>query len=160
MSARNPQRVSSPCSLLDSLASTQRYSLSRSHTHLAALLTLSLTHTPRSLSPMHKQTRYHSLPILLTFLSSLTQHLFPMGVIRFPRSLCFWMTDQIIDWPESLVHYEARQAPSTCFSCLSAPKNLDKTICNVVCPATARMWLHENKWRYFVAMCAKPKRFI
>lgn len=82
MSARNPQRVSSPCSLLSSLVSTQRYShpLARSLTHVHTHTSLSL---PLRLSPLHTPTRYPPLPILLTFLSSLTQHLFSDEVMKF-----------------------------------------------------------------------------
>lgn len=71
MSARNPRRVSSPCSFLSSKA----YSHSLLHTHTPLILSLSL---------MHPLTRYLSLPILLKFLSLLTQHLFPIEDMKFP----------------------------------------------------------------------------
>lgn len=53
VSARNPRRVSSPCSLLSSLASIWCYS----HTPLAALLTRSQAHTTRRSFTHAKQTR-------------------------------------------------------------------------------------------------------
>ena len=103
MSARNPRRVSSPCSLLASLASTQRYShslsfsLSHTHTH---------THLAGSLSAVHTQTRYPSLPILLTFLSTLTQHLFPLEVTGL-LSLSRWVTDSdVFDGLETRVQFQ------------------------------------------------------
>lgn len=81
MSARNPRRVSSPCSLLDSLASIWCYS----HMPHTALLTRSLSHTARCFTRA-KQTCKFYLPILLTFQFALTQHLFHMKVVVFSFS--------------------------------------------------------------------------
>lgn len=79
VSARNPRRVSSPSSLLSSLASMWCYS----HTPLAALLTPTAPSFTRT-----NQTR-NPPPILLTFRFALTQHLLHSGCC-----CCFSVTDR------------------------------------------------------------------
>lgn len=154
MSARNPRRVSSPCSLLGSLASTQRYShslgLARTHTRLSALLTLSLTlthtHTSR---PCTNRQGCHSLPILLAFQPSLTQHLFPMQVIRFLLSLfCFFCSpkaDKFPNRPELFVDYRGLHATSASFGHLLKHLKLLTACLARVDAATEMECIHLNK---------------